>query len=222
MRIVICGAGSTGRHVAAVLADVHDVTLVDRVRARLPAEDERITCVLGDAADPGVLMHAGARDADALIAVTRHDPTNLAIALVAKRRLGVGWTVARMNDPAHGWLFAPEAGVDVVVSAAELVARLVQEQVTAGDLVTLLRLRGRGVAVTETTVPPGARAAGTPVAELHVPHGTALTAVIRGGEVLLPARAGVLAGGDVVVALCEPGREHVLHDLLTRGAGAGP
>lgn len=215
MRLVICGAGTTGRHVARVLGEVHDVVVVDRAPARRIEDEPRVRFLLGDAADPGVLLRAGARDADAVIAVTRDDPTNLAIALLAKRRLDVRWTVVRLQDPAHRWLFTPEAGVDVVVSAAELVARLVQEEVTAGDLVTLLRLRGPGVAVTETTVPAGAAVAGTPAAGLALPEGVALTAIVRAGHVLLPAAAGALRAGDVVVALCEPGREHVLHDALT-------
>jgi trk system potassium uptake protein TrkA len=221
MDIVICGAGSTGRHVAHVLAEVHDVVLIDRAPDRRVEPAPSLRFVLGDAADPGVLMHAGARDADAVIAVTRDDATNLTIALLAKRRLGARWTVARMQEPAHRWLFTPEAGVDVVVSAAELVARLVQEEVTAGDLVTVLRLRGAGAALIETTVPPGAQIAGTPAAQLPVPDGIALTAVIRDGDVLLAGRAGRLRAGDVIVALCEPGREHVLHDVLTRPPAGG-
>jgi trk system potassium uptake protein TrkA len=108
--------------------------------------------------------------------------------------------------------------VDVVVSTAQLVARLVQEEVTAGDLVTLLRLRGAGIAVTETTLPPGASAAGTAANEVELPDGTALTAVVRSGHVLLPERAGRLSAGDVVIALCEPGTEHVLHDALVGDA----
>jgi trk system potassium uptake protein TrkA len=215
MRVLICGGGSTGRHVAGMLAEVHEVTVIDRVLQRTLGEHPNLRFVRGDAADPGVLMRAGARDADALIAATRDDPTNLPIALLAKRRLGVRATVARVNDPAHRWLFTPEAGVDVAVSTAELVARLVQEEVTAGDLVTRLRLRGPGIAVTETTLPAGAAVAGTPAPQLRLPEGVVLTAIIRGADVLLPDRAGPLRAGDVVVALCEPGREHVLHDLLT-------
>jgi trk system potassium uptake protein TrkA len=215
MRILICGAGSTGRHVAGVLAGLHDVTVVDRASRDELAEQPAIRFVLGDAADPMVLMQAGARDADALVAVTHDDPTNVTIALLAKCRLGIGVIVARVADPDHRWLFVPEAGVDVAVSTAELVARMVQEEVTAGDLVTLLRLRGPGVAVTETTVPAGAAIAGTRARELDAPDGVALTAVIRAGHVILPDRAGFIQAGDIVVALCEPGREHVLHDLLT-------
>src|SRR5512133_827719 len=218
MRVLICGAGSTGRHVAGILAEVHEVIVIDRDEARRLDEHPKLRFVRGDAADPGVLMGAGARDADALIAVTRDDPTNLMIALLAKRRLGVRATVARVTDPAHRWLFTPEAGVDVAVSTAELVARLVQEEVTAGDLVTLLRLRGPGIAVTETTLPAGAAVAGTSAAALPLPEGVALTAIIREGHVLLPDRAGRLRAADVVVALCEPGREHSLHDLLTAEA----
>lgn len=214
MRILVCGAGSVGRHVAAVLADVHDVTVIDRhaPRAVSAGDLHRLT---GDVTDPSVLLHAGAREADALVAATGDDETNLLTALLAKHRFGIPWTVARVNDPVHRWLFDPEAGVDVAVSAAELVARLVQEEVTGGDLVTLLRLRG-GVAVTETTVPAGAAIAGTEAGAVEVPDGIALTAVVRRDAVLLPARAGRLHAGDLVVALCEPGREHALHDLLTR------
>lgn len=214
MRIVICGAGSTGRDVARVLAEGHDVVLVDHRPDRQQAPAPSVRCVLGDATDPSILLAAGARDADVLVAVTRDDPTNLLIALLGKRRLAVRSTVARVLDPAHRWLFTPQAGVDVVVSAAELVARLVQEEVTVGDLVTLLRLRGPGVAVTETTLPAGAAIAGTVARAVPVPDGVALTAVVRDGAVLLPERAGALRAGDVVVALCEPGREHLLHDVL--------
>jgi trk system potassium uptake protein TrkA len=215
MRIVICGAGDTGRHVADVLAQVHDVTVVDRRPDRWIADRAGLRFILGDAADPSVLLRAGVRDADALIAVTRDDPTNVLIATLAKHRLGVRSTVVRLQDPAHEWLFTARAGVDVVVSAADLVAHLVQEQVTAGDLVTVLRLHEPGVAVTETTLPAGATIAGSDADRLPLPDGVALTAVIRDGAVLLPGRAGPLRAGDTVVALCEPGREHVLHELLT-------
>jgi trk system potassium uptake protein TrkA len=214
MRILICGAGTTGRHVAEVLAEVHHVTLIDVDARRIGTSRPNLAYVLGDASDPDVLVSAGGSGADALIAVTRDDAVNLVAATLAHHRLRMRWVVARMNDPAHAWLFEPPAGVDVVVSTADLVARLVQEEVTAGDLVTLLRLRGAGIAVTEITLPPGAPAAGTIAADLELPTGTALTAIVRDGHVLLPARAGRLSAGDVVVALCEPGREHVLHHAL--------
>jgi trk system potassium uptake protein TrkA len=221
MRILICGAGSTGSHVAEILGDVHEVTVVDRRFGERPSLPGAVRRVAGDAADPGVLLRAGAQDAGALVAVTGDDATNLLVALLAKHRFRVGWTVARVNDPAHRWLFGPAAGVDVVVSASELVAQLVQEEVTSGDLVTLLRLRG-GVAVTETVVPPGAAVAGTEAEALVLPAGTALTAVVRRDDVLLPGRAGRLRAGDLVIALCEPGREHALQDLLTAPAAITP
>ncbi len=219
MRILVCGAGTTGLHVARVLSEVHHVTVLERAPDRLPGGEDKFAVLLGDAADPGVLTQAEAADADVLIATTNDDPTNLVIARLAKQ-LGIRWVVARMNDPEHDWLFTPEAGVDVAVSTGALVARLVQEEVTAGDLVTLLRLRGPGVAVTETALPPGAAVAGRPAAELQLPSGTVLTAVVRDGHVLIPERAGRLIAGDVVVALCEPGREHLLHKLLTGSAVA--
>ena len=217
MRILVCGAGATGMHAARVLSAVHHVTMIESAPERLPSGDDTFTVLLGDAADPGVLAQAGAADTDVLIATTSQDQTNLVIARLGKQ-LGIRWVVARMNDPEHDWLFTPEAGVDIAVSTGTLVARLVQEEVTAGDLVTLLRLRGPGVAVTETVLPPGAAVAGLLAGELELPSGTVLTAVVRDGHVLIPERAGRLVAGDVVVALCEPVREHLLHQLFTGGA----
>lgn len=218
--LIVCGAGAAGLHVARTLAELHRVTVVERDEARLPAARGRLRAVQGDATDPAVLVLAGGQAADALIAATGDDATNLLVAALAKHHLGVRQVVARVNDPDHLWLFSPAAGVDVAASGAVLLARLVQEEVTAGDLVTLLRLRGTGVAVTETTLPPGAAAAGRPASALRLPDGTALTAVVRGGDVLLPARAGALRAGDVLVALCESGREHVLHEALAGRAQA--
>lgn len=218
--LVVCGAGATGLHVARTLAAVHQVTVVERDPARVLPDEEQLRFLHGDATDPASLALAGGQAADALIAATGDDATNLLAAVLAKHRLGVRQVVARVNDPDHLWLFSPAAGVDVAASGAVLLARLVQEEVTAGDLVTLLRLRGTGVAVTETTLPPGAPVAGRPATMLALPDGTALTAVVRGGDVLLPARAGALRAGDTVVALCESGREHLLHEALAGRAQA--
>jgi trk/ktr system potassium uptake protein len=140
MRILVCGAGSTGLYVARVLSAVYHVTMIERAPEHLPSEEDAFSVLLGDAADPGVLAQAEAADTDALIAATGQDRTNLVIARLAKQ-LGIRWVVVRMNDPEHDWLFTPEAGVDIAVSSGALVARLVQEEVTAGDLVTLLRMR---------------------------------------------------------------------------------
>ena len=171
-----------GTHAARVLGEVHDVTVIDRDRPGRAPPAEEFLRITGDAADPSVLLHAGAPGADALVAVTGDDATNLLVSMLAKHRFGVRWTVARVNDTAHRWLFTPAAGVDVAVSAAELVAQLVQEEVTAGDLVTLLRLRG-GVAVTEIALPAGAAVAGIDARDMDVPDGIALTAVVRRDEV---------------------------------------
>jgi len=217
MRILVCGAGATGMHVARVLSEVHHVSVIESAPEHLPEGEYAFRILLGDVADPGVLAQAEAADTDVLIAATGQDQTNLVIARLAKQ-LGIRWVVARMNDPEHDWLFTPEADVDIAVSTGALVARLVQEEVTAGDLVTLLGLRGPGVAVTETALPPGAAVAGLPAGELKLPSGTVLTAVVREGHVLIAERAGPLVAGDIVIALCEPGREHLLHQLLTGGA----
>jgi Trk K+ transport system NAD-binding subunit len=108
MRILVCGAGATGMHVARVLSEAHHVTMIENAPEHLPSGEHAFRILLGDAADPGVLAQAEAADTDVLIAATGHDQTNLVIATLAKQ-LGIRWVVARMNDPEHDWLFTPEA-----------------------------------------------------------------------------------------------------------------
>lgn len=109
MRAVIVGCGRVGAALAQRLSgDGWTVVVVERdedALARL-GDDWRQPVVLGHGMDADVLDEAGVADADALIAATDGDNTNLVIAQVATKKYGVPHVAARIQDPARADAFA--------------------------------------------------------------------------------------------------------------------
>jgi trk system potassium uptake protein TrkA len=222
MRIVVAGAGAVGRHLASDLHKRgHQVTLIEQDPRHLEAAAEQapeIECVLGDACEPWVLEKADVRAADVVVAATGDDEDNLVISLLSKQEFGVPRVLARVNHPRNEWLFSEQWGVDQAVSIPNLMAALVEEAVTVGDLVRLLRLEQGRIALVEMTIPEGSPNAGRPLYELRLPTDTAIVAVLREGHVVIPQPETVLAAGDEVLALSSAEAEPALR-LAVVGEG---
>src|SRR5258707_9940435 len=69
------------------------------------------------------------------------DEDNLVIASLARNRFKVPRTIGRVNSPRNSWLFTPEFGVDVSLNQADVMAKLIEEEMSLGDMMTLLKLR---------------------------------------------------------------------------------
>src|SRR4029450_13009319 len=149
MKVVITGAGKVGRHLAGDLADRgHDVTLIeqDKLAAARAAQDppEEPNVLLGDACEPYVLEEAKLMEADVVVAATGDDEDNLVTSLLAKQEFAVPRVLARVNHSNNEWMFTEQWGVDVPVSPPAILTALVEEAVTVGDVVRLLKLeRGK-------------------------------------------------------------------------------
>lgn len=102
MNVIIFGCGRTGAALARMLSSNGDeVTVIEREPEHLArlGHDHGCRVIIGDGLDDDVLLDAGIRDADAFIASTRGDNTNLMAAQVAQTRYGVSMVCAKVNDP---------------------------------------------------------------------------------------------------------------------------
>ncbi|HXF36260.1 MAG TPA: TrkA family potassium uptake protein [Actinomycetota bacterium] len=223
MRVVISGAGAVGRHLAADLAERgHAVTVIEQDPAtveRLQGWTDKVTVVLGDACEPWVLEKADLGTADVLVAATGDDEDNLVTSLLAKQEFGVPRVLARVNHPRNEWLFNEQWGVDAAVSPPHILTAMVEEAVTVGDLVRLMRLEGGRIAIVEMTLPAESPNAGRPLYELRLPPDSAIVAILREGHVVIPQPETVLTAGDEVVALSGPESEAALR-MAVVGEGA--
>lgn len=222
MRVVVAGAGNVGRHLAADLTNRgHDVTVIEQnvdvyQKAKVNIDANWIH---GDACEPWVLDKADLARADVAVAATGDDEDNLVISLLAKQEFAVPRVVARVNHPKNAWLFNESWGVDISMSPPHILTSLVEEAVTVGGIVELLRLEHGKVRLVELTLPPDSPLAGRHVYDLRLPHDSALIAVVRDGHVIIPEPETPLTSGDEILAITTREAEETLLRVLLGDAG---
>jgi trk/ktr system potassium uptake protein len=218
MFTIIVGGGKMGEYLAVLLlAGNHQVKLielqqnqVEHLRQVLPAE----IVIKGSGSDPNVLEQVGVRQAQVVAAVTGSDETNLVIANLARYEFSVPRTIARVNNPRNAWLYTPEMGVDVGLNQADLMAHLIAEEMSLGDMMTLLKLHKGRFSLVEEKVDPAALAVGKSVQELNLPKQCVLAAIIRKGELIIPHGATVLQPLDELLAVVHQSQVNELARLL--------
>lgn len=104
MRAIVVGGGLVGSTLASKLAsDGHDVVVVEQNRKLLADFSEKldVSTLAGNGATVTVLVEAGIRDCDLLLATTNSDEANMVVALVGSALFRVPRVVARLRDPGH-------------------------------------------------------------------------------------------------------------------------
>ncbi len=224
MHIVIAGGGRTASHLANLLvAEGHDPRVIEHrpdVLARLHRELPTEAIVEGHPLDVDVIEHAGIRAADVFIACMPDDPDNLFLCFHARRRYAVPRILAVIDNPRHAWLFDATFHVDVAVNQADILAKLVEEEMSLGDMMVLLKLHRGRYSLVEEKIAPGARAAGATIADLALPETAAITAILRDGALVVPRADTVLQVGDEVLAVVDPQAAGVLAGCLGLPKGA--
>jgi trk system potassium uptake protein len=216
MRIAIAGAGNVGRSIAAELIDNgNQVMLIERMpRMMRPERVPDAEWILADACELASLQAARLETCDVVVAATGDDKANLVVSLLAKTEFAVARVVARVNRAENEWLFTDQWGVDVSVSKPRLMAALVEEAVTVGDLVRLMTFRQSEANLVEITLPPTAPYVGRPVRDVPLPHDSALVAILRGKRVLVPSADDPLEAGDELVFVVSAEVESAVRSVI--------
>ena len=217
MRVAIAGAGNVGRSIAAeLLGNGHSVLLIEREqRAMKVGTVPEAEWLLGDACELDSLISARLAECDVVVAATGDDKVNLVLSLLAKTEFGVDRVVARVNHPKNEWLFNESWGVDVSVSSPRLLAAVVEEAVSVGDLVRLLTFRQGQANLVELTLAPDAAIVGRTVGSVTWPVDSALVAILRAGRVITPSPDDSLEAGDELLIVATSEVEDELDQLLT-------
>jgi trk system potassium uptake protein TrkA len=168
----------------------------------------------GNPTQPHVLDQAGVRRANVIACTMPDDADNLAICFAARRLFAVPRTIACINDPRNAWLFDPRFHVDVAVDQGAILASLIEEQMSLGDMLILLKLRRGRYSLVEEKIAPGSPVVGRSIRELAFPPHSVIAAVIRGGEVVIPRGDLRFAEGDDVLAIVDSQAAEVLARLF--------
>jgi len=216
MRIAIAGAGAVGRSIAReLLSNGHEVLLIDKdPRKVLQSRIPDAAWLEADACELSSLEGAKLEECEVVIGATGDDKVNLVVSLLAKTEFSVRRVVARINHPANEWLFNESWGVDFAVSTPRVLAALVEEAVSVGDVVRLFSLREGQANLIEVTLPGGAPCAGLPIRELSLPDDAALVAIVRGSRVIVPTPDEPLEPGDELLFVALPEAEPAIRKAV--------
>ena len=205
MYVLIIGGGRTGTELANLLMDQkHKIRIIDHrpeilnnLHRELPTE----VIIHGNPTEPDVLEKAGIREAQVVAACLANDVDNLVVCYLARQLFHVERTVARINNPRNNWLFDETFHVDVAINHCEVMARIIEEEVTIGEMITLLKLQGSEYSIIEETIGPDVEGIGIPLRDMGLPDECVISAIIRNGKVVVPHGSTTFQEGDKVLAV---------------------
>ena len=136
------------------------------------------------------------------------------------RALQVPRTIACINNPRNAWLFDKKFHVDVALNQADILASLIEQEMSLGDMMTLLKLRRGRFSLVGEKIPEGARAVGVSIKDLPLPPNSVIAAIIRQGEIVIPRGPLRFEAGDEVLAIVDAEGAEELANLFGHPAFA--
>jgi trk system potassium uptake protein TrkA len=219
MKVIIIGCGRVGSALAVRLAaEGHDVGVVDRdpkARRLLPTSFNG-RFLAGNGYSRTVLGAAGIDHADAFIAVTSGDNSNIVSARTAKDVYRVPLVVARIYDPRRADIYR-ELGIPTVASVRWTVERV--HQMLLHRHMTPEQVFGNGETLLVRSPPP-AYLTGRPLVELELPGDIRVVEVTRGGRSFIPTPATPAEPDDLVTFAVAADALGRLRDFLDKELGA--
>jgi trk system potassium uptake protein TrkA len=213
VRVVIMGCGRVGILLTLELVKAgHNVTVIDKHASafdRLPPGFEART-IVGLGFDREVLEDAGIKEADAFLAVSNGDNSNILSARVAREHYHVPKVIARIYDPMRADIYerlniqtvsTTRWGVKQIVLMLTHPREEIKETLAAGDL---FRMR--------IEIPP--HLVGKPVSSLEISGQILVAGVDRGGKGFIPVASSTFQEGDYAAVVVQKDALETLDDLL--------
>ena len=210
MKVIVVGAGQVGFHLAKRLSEENqDVIIVDSdpERADFASDHLDVLTIVGNGASLATLEQAGVRGARMLLAVTSRDEVNL-IACLAAKRLGVGYTMARISSPEYyergSVLSREQMGIDLMVNPERECARETFELLRSAAATDVAQFADGRVQLIGLRVKAGAPVLGHSLAELgekYKAYHYVTAAIVRHDETFVPNGGDVILEGDQIYML---------------------
>ncbi len=202
-RLVLIGAGNVGLAVARALEGWPERVRVkvierDRERAEIAADAlERTVVLAGDGLSAELLSEAGVERADAVMALTDDDKTNLLVSVRAKA-MGAKFVIALVNDPSMSSLMRL-LGIDAFINPRATTVSSILRHVRHGRVRSIYTIGDGEAEVIEAQILSTSPLAGRTIANSRLPEGTLIGAVRKGGQLVKINGKTELAAGDLLV-----------------------
>jgi len=211
MKIIIIGDGKVGYSLAEHLSqEDHDVTIIDKdpEALRKASESLDVMCVRGNGVSTRIMMEAGIKTADLLIAATSSDEMNMVCALTGKK-LGAKHTVARIRDPEYAnelSVLKAELGLDLVINPEQAASREIGRLLRFPPATDVEHFAKGRIEFIEIRTNHNMPIIGIPLKDLpsRIAGNILIGAVERGDEVIIPNGDFVIKSGDILYIVGKP------------------
>ena len=218
-RIVIAGGGNIGEGLAQSIEKSLDVKVIELDEARADEAAELLNSgvvILGNATDRDLLIQENIENSDVFCALTNDDETNIMSSMLAKQ-LGVRQVMTLISKPAY--IDLVQGGtIDIAISPQLATASTILNHIRHADVAKVHSLR-RGAAEAMEAVVHGdtksSKIAGRRIADLNLPKGVSIGAIVRANEVLIAHDNVVVESDDhVILFLVDAKQVHSVERLF--------
>lgn len=208
MYVIVIGGGLTGFNIAKLLVEENiDVVLVEKDPARCEEISKKIDALViqGSGSNPKILVEAGAKNADLVVAVTNSSEVNLLSCITAKN-LGAHKTVAKITIEYSSSkdISLPKVGVDYSFAPGTIIAYDVERILELPSALAIQALADGKVTMAEFLICSESKYIGKALKEKIFPEETIIGAILKGEEIVIPTGDYVFEEGDKVFILGKP------------------
>jgi trk/ktr system potassium uptake protein len=212
-RIVVAGGGNIGLYLASRIeedmpnARTKVIEQSREIAIRMADQLRRTVVLHGSALDEQLLIEAGTKNADLMVAITNDDQVNILSAVLAKK-LGCESNLALLNNSGyHG--FTKSLGIDDYINPRNVTISRVLQHVRRGRIRGVYSLQNGAAEIIEAEALDTSPLVGKPLRELNLPDGIRIGAIYHDETVIQPTGDCVIRQQDriVILALNERVRE---------------
>ncbi len=207
-QVTILGGGMIAYQLAKLLEDSKqpfNVKLIEKDESRCEGlcRDLKKTLVLqGDTNEIAMLREEDTDQADAVVAATGDDRSNIVGALLAKQ-FGVKKIICEVMKPQYVPVYNT-LGIDSLINPRLMAAAQINRLTRREDVIALSILQDEKAEVFEIVLPETAKVVGKTIAEAHLPHGMLIGSIVRRDQVIVPNGKTELLPGDHLVVFAVP------------------
>jgi trk system potassium uptake protein TrkA len=216
-KVVIHGATQIGKRVAEILSGhINDIVLLEDnpVLAEEAAGELLTTRVInGAASEADILTESGIEAADAFIAASTNDHSNLVSAVLAKK-MGAKTTIITTKQPEY-MTIVDSLNIDVIINPRFLAVDQILRLVRGKGISSVTKFIGQDAEALELIPEEGAAVTKAPIKEIKFPANSVIGAVCRGEEVILANGKTQIKAGEPVIVFCRETAVKKLQDIFT-------
>ncbi len=222
-KIIISGGGNIGMSLIKRLqADIPGIQLkvieYNEERANYLSEQlENIIILNGDTLEREIMQEANISNAETYIALMNDDESNILGSLLAKQ-YGCKRVVTLVNNNAYYPLVGP-LGIDAMISPKSIIVSNVMQHVRRGRIMGIHNIRDGQGEVMEVQISSSSRVVHKNIADLDLPSGAVLGAIVRADKVIMPKPEVEIMADDIVVILAAQEKARDVEKLLSEHVG---